>query len=62
MGPPPGRPGLPVREASFGGRGHEPGMHGPMWRMSPEERRQLREDIHMHGRELYRPRRPPQDK
>ncbi len=35
----------------------------PQGRLSPEERRQLRRDIHDAGRELYRPehpRRPPQ--
>ena len=53
MGPPPGRPMMPARqEAGFPGRPPQ-----PMGRMSPEERRQLRHDIHEHGREVYRPRR-----
>ena len=30
----------------------------PTGRMSPEERRQLRRDIHQAGRELYRPHQP----
>jgi len=53
MGPPPGRPMVPARQAEFPGRP----PHAPMERMTREERRQLRQDIHQHGRELYRPRR-----
>ena len=53
MGPPPDRPMVPARQAVFPGR-HS---HPPMERMTPEERRKLRQDIHQHGRELYRLRR-----
>jgi len=56
MGPPPGRPMPPAREASFGGRGpaNPPAPHE---RMTPDERRQLRQDINQHGREVYSPQR-----
>lgn len=37
--------------------GQERGVQ-PVGRMSPEERRQLRRDIHQAGRELYRPHQP----
>ena len=50
-GPPSGGPLLPAREQ--GGPQGRP----PMERMTPEERRQLRQDIHQHGREVYRGRR-----
>ena len=50
MGPPPGRPMQAPRHTGFPGR-------PPMDRMTPEERRQLRQDIHQHGRDVYRPRR-----
>jgi hypothetical protein len=64
MGPPNGRPMLPAREASFGGRsapgsqgaGSQAGGSPSMERMTPEERRQLRQDIHQHGRDVYRTR------
>ena len=53
MGPPPGRPMVPARQAEFPGRPAQ----APLERMTPEERRQLRQDIHQHGREVYRHRR-----
>jgi hypothetical protein len=54
MGPPPGRPMPPAREASFGGR-PPAGPAAPHDRMTPDERRQLRQDIHQHGQEVYHP-------
>jgi hypothetical protein len=56
MGPPPGRPMPPAREASFGGRGPV-NPSPPHERMTPDERRQLRQDIDQHGREVYFPQR-----
>ena len=44
-GPMPQRP--PMREASMPSR-------EPEGRMSPEERQQLRRDVHTHGRDIYR--------
>lgn len=53
MGPPPGRPIVPAREPGPAGPPGRP----PMERMTPEDRRQLRQDIHQHGRDVYRGRR-----
>ena len=53
MGPPPGRPMSPARDLGPAG----PPGRGPMERMTPEDRRQLRQDINQHGREVYRGRR-----
>lgn len=50
MGPPPGRPIVPARELGPAGPPGRP----PMERMTPEDRRQLRRDIHQHGRDVYR--------
>jgi len=50
MGPPPGRPMPPPSEAAFPG---SPPTQNPAWRMTPDERRQLRQDIHQHGLEVY---------
>jgi hypothetical protein len=52
MDPPPGRPMMAPRDAAMPGR-------PPMERMTPDERRQLRQDINRHGREVYRGRREP---
>lgn len=45
----------PARESGYAG---PPGRPSPMdrmtERMTPEDRRQLRQDIHQHGREVYR--------
>ena len=53
MSPPPGTPVPPARELGPAGPPGRP----PMERMTPEDRRQLRQDIHQHGREVYRGRR-----
>ena len=53
MGPPQGWPMVPAREMGPAGPPGRP----PMGRMTPEDRRQLRQDIHHHGREVYRGRR-----
>jgi len=53
MGPPPGRPMQPARELGPAGPPGRP----PMERMTPEDRRQLRQDIHQYGRDVYRGRR-----
>lgn len=53
MGPPPGRPMPAGREMGPAG----PPGRAPMERMTPEDRRQLRQDIHQHGRDVYRGRR-----
>ena len=50
-GQPQGRPLPPAREAG------QVGPPGRPERMTPEDRRQLRQDIHQHGREVYRGRR-----
>jgi hypothetical protein len=57
MGLPPGRPMLPAREAGQAGPPGRPPMERMSERMTPEDRRQLRQDIHQHGREVYRGRR-----
>jgi hypothetical protein len=57
MGPPPGRPMPPARELGPTGPPGRP----PMERMTPEDRRQLRQDIHQHGRDVYGGR-PAEDK
>ena len=50
-GQPQGRPRPPVREA---GQREPPGRPE---RMTPEDRRRLRQDIHQYGRDVYRGRR-----
>ena len=57
MSPPPGRPMPPAREPGPVGPRGQP----PMERMTPEDRRQLRQDIHQYGRDVYRGR-PADDK
>lgn len=71
-GPRRGEPGVPMMPQrddpeqlrQFRGPPEMP-RHGRMMNMSPEERRQLRRDIHEAGKDLYReppgrgPRRPP---
>ena len=57
MGPPPGRPMPPPRAAGLAGPPGRPPMERMSERMTPEDRRQLRQDIHQHGREVYRGRR-----
>jgi hypothetical protein len=55
--PPPeqGRPAMPPPGKQVDDRRNERDRGGQNWqRMSPEERRQLREDIGQHGREIYR--------
>ncbi|OGB38891.1 MAG: hypothetical protein A2W72_17610 [Burkholderiales bacterium RIFCSPLOWO2_12_67_14] len=53
MGNPAGQPQgqLPARQAG------KAGPRPPMQRMTPEDRRLLRQDVQQHGRELYRGRR-----
>ena len=57
MGPPPGRPMPPAREAGQAGPPGRPPMERMSERMTAEDRRQLRQDIHQHGRDVYRGRR-----
>lgn len=44
---------VPLLPARVPDRARPPGRQ-PTQRMAPEERRKLRQDIHQHGRELYR--------
>ena len=53
MGPPPGRPMLPARDTGQAGPPGRSPMDRMTERMTPEDRRQLRQDIHQHGREVY---------
>jgi hypothetical protein len=50
-------PGTPPEHPGRGWRGEHP--RPPGWDLTPEERRQLRQDIYRHGRDVYRDRPEP---